>query len=185
MKEFPNITFDLTWRPFQLNPDMPSDGIERKKYLDLKFNGEENAKKIYDNIYNAGKEYGIHFQFNKITKTPNSFASHKLLALAYKYQKQSEVVEALFYEYFIEGVDIGNFNELIRISKQHKIFDTSVLNYLKSTDDNENLKNEEQHARHLGINAVPCFIINKEFVLMGAQDKKSFSDIFMKISNVD
>ena len=159
--------FDLVWRPFQLNPDMPVEGMERQQYLEVKFGGIEN---------------NIHFQFEKIVTTPNSFASHKLLAIAHRLNKQSSVVEALFYSYFIEGIDIGNMAQLIIIAKQHNIYDDTTLQYLKSDEDRDNLLAEELQARELGIKGVPCFIINRKFVLLGAHDKNKFLDIFNKIN---
>ena len=181
MEEFSYLKFDLVWRPFQLNPDMPKEGMDRQKYLELKFSGKENAKQTYASIYESGLKNNIHFQFTKITLTPNSFASHKLLALAHQYSKQSEVVETLFYAYFIEGINIGDLNQLIEIAKQHNIHNEHTLQYLQSDEDKESLLAEETHARELGIKGVPCFIVNKEFVLFGAQDKKKFLDIFNKI----
>lgn len=178
IKDFKKATFKLTWRPFQLNPNMHINGMDRKKYLEIKFNSIEKGKKIYQNIYDEGIRNHIYFQFDKILKTPNSFASHKLLALAHKYQKQTEIVETLFYDYFIEGVDIGNFDQLIRISKLHNIYNRDTLNYLKSNEDKESLLQEENHARELGIKGVPCFIVNKAFVLFGAQQKNDFLNIF-------
>ena len=102
--------------------------------------------------------------------------------MAFKFKKQTEVVETLFYDYFIEGVDIGNLDELIRIAKQHNLSSLDNFEYLRSNADSNNLLAEESHARELGITGVPCFIINKQFILFGAQDKKNFLDIFNKIS---
>jgi predicted DsbA family dithiol-disulfide isomerase len=174
--------FDLVWRPFQLNPDMPVEGMERQQYLEVKFGGKQKAKDTYQSIYNEGIENSIHFQFEKIVTTPNSFASHKLLAIAHRLNKQSSVVEALFYSYFIEGIDIGNMAQLIIIAKQHNIYDDTTLQYLKSDEDRDNLLAEELQARELGIKGVPCFIINRKFVLLGAHDKNKFLDIFNKIN---
>ena len=88
----------------------------------------------------------------KLKLHPNSFASHKLLALAYKLCKQTEIVETLFYYYFIEGVNIGEISEeLLKIAKQHNIYDKNTFNYLKSEEDNKNLLAEEAYARELGI----------------------------------
>ena len=185
INDFSSDNFYLIWRPFQLNPDMPLEGMERKKYLELKFGGKNNYKNIYENIYNVGLKNNIHFQFEKISKTPNSFASHKLLALAYKSKKQTQVVETLFYNYFIEGVDIGDIKELVRISKQHNIYQDDISIYLQSKEDRDNLLAEESHAKELGVTGVPCFIINKEFVLFGAQEKKNFLEIFNSINNVN
>jgi len=173
--------FELIWRPFQLNPDMPLDGMDRQKYLEIKFQSKEKANIIYESIYKAGLRKNIYFQFDKMSRTPNSFASHKLLALAHKSKKQTEVLETLFYEYFIEGIDIGNLDELIRISKQHNIYNSKTLRYLKSSEDTQNLLAEESHARELGIKAVPCYIINNKYVLFGVQNKSNFLKIFQKI----
>lgn len=181
--EFSDLNFILTWRPFQLNPDMPLEGMDRQKYLEKKFKGKAEAQKIYQSIHDEGLKNNIHFQFSKISITPNSFASHKLLALAYQSNKQTEIVESLFYEYFIEGIDISNHEELIKIAKLHNIYNKETSDYLKSDEDKENLLSEERHARELGIKGVPCFIINKELVLFGAQDKKIFVDIFNQIIN--
>ena len=160
---------------------MSIEGMDRQKYLEIKFNGKNKAKKVYQDIYKQGLACNIYFQFDKIKTTPNSFASHKLLALAHKFNKQTEIVESLFYDYFIEGIDIGNADELIRIAKLHRIYDLQTLTYLKSDEDKSNLLAEEKYARTLGIKGVPCFIINKELVIFGAQDKKNFLDIFEKI----
>ena len=115
---------------------MPLECMERQKYLDHKFSGKNNAKKVYDDIYQAGIEIGIYFQFDKIDFTPNSFASHKLLALAYKFNKQSEIMNSLFFSYFIEGKNIGNTEILVKIAKQHGIYNIQTLDYLISDEDN-------------------------------------------------
>ncbi len=183
MSDFSSGIFNLIWRPFQLNPDMPLIGIDRQKYLKLKFGSKEKAKNIYKKIYEIGLKNNIHFQFEKISLTPNSFASHKLLAIAFKMKKQTEVVETLFYDFFIEGIDIGNIKELTRIAIQHNIYDKNTTHYLRSIKDKKNLIAEESHARELGISGVPCFIINKKYVMFGAQDKNKFLEIFKKVSN--
>ena len=162
---------------------MPKNGMNRQKYLEYKFGGKKNAKEAYKSIYDAGLNNEIHFQFEKILTTPNSFPSHKLLALAHQFNKQTAVVETLFYAYFIEGIDIGDYDELLQVAKQHEIYDEYTLQYLKSDRDRNNLLAEETQARELGIQGVPCFIINKELVLFGAQDKKIFLDIFRTIAN--
>jgi predicted DsbA family dithiol-disulfide isomerase len=165
------------WRPFQLNPDMPLDGMDRQQYLNTKFGSEESARSVYQNVEDEGKKNKIFFQFNKITKTPNSFFSHKLLAYAHNKKKQTEVLELLFYKYFIEGEDIGNLDVLIKVSKDGDIYDEHIEKYIISEDDNESLLNEEKQAKNIGINSVPCFIFNKEIVVNGAQPTKNFIQI--------
>jgi len=159
-------------------------GMNRQKYLDLKFGNKDKAKKVYEIIYQAGKKNGIYFQFDKISITPNSFSSHKLLALAHKFNKQNEVIESLFFSYFIEGKNIGDKKVLNNIAKHYEFFNEQTTNYLFSDEDKENLNNEEKYASLLGVKGVPCFIINKELVLYGAKDKKNFISIFNSIINV-
>jgi predicted DsbA family dithiol-disulfide isomerase len=171
------------WRPFQLNPEMATDGIDRQKYLTAKFGGADHARSVYQRIEDEGKKNKIYFQFNKIAKTPNSFLSHKLLAYAHSKKKQTEVLELLFYKYFIEGEDIGSLDVLIRLSKDADIFDENIEKYLISKEDNDSLLNEEKQAKNIGINSVPCFIFNKEIVVNGAQPTKNFIQIINSLNN--
>ena len=156
---------------------MPKNGMQRELYLKTKFGNKEKADSIYKRIEDEGKLTNIYFQFSKIYKTPNSFLSHKLLAYANSKQKQDQVLELLFYEYFIEGNDIGDIKVLIQIAKQTKIYDNRIENYIISNQDTKNLINEELQARKIGISAVPCFIFNKEIVVSGAQPKEKFIEI--------
>ena len=171
------------WRPFQLNPEMPPDGMDRQQYLTFKFGNEDNARSVYQRIEDEGKKNKKYFQFNKITKTPNSFFSHKLLAYAHNKKKQTEVLELLFYKYFIEGEDIGSLNVLIQVSKDADIYDEHIEKYIISKEDNDSLLNEEKQAKNIGINSVPCFIFNKEIVVTGAQPTKNFNQIIDSLNN--
>ncbi|MDA1181147.1 MAG: DsbA family oxidoreductase [Proteobacteria bacterium] len=183
LENFNNYNFEIVWRPFQLNPEMPPDGMDRQQYLTFKFGNEDNARSVYQRIEDEGKKNKIYFQFNKITKTPNSFFSHKLLAYAHNKKKQTEVLELLFYKYFIEGEDIGILNVLIQVSKDADIYDEHIEKYIISKKDNDSLLNEEKKAKNIGINSVPCFIFNKEIVVSGAQPKKNFIQIIDSLNN--
>ena len=121
LKHFNDVKFEIIWRPFQLNPSMPKEGMKRDEYLNKKFGGKEKALKVYKEIEDSGKLVHIHFQFKKIKITPNSFLSHKLLAFAFNKKKQNEVLETIFFHYFIEGKDIGNLEIIIEIAKQETI----------------------------------------------------------------
>ena len=156
---------------------MPSGGMDRQQYLSTKFGSEDNANSVYQRIADEGEKNKIFFQFNKIAKTPNSFLSHKLLAYAHNKNKQTKVLELLFYKYFIEGEDIGSVNVLINVAKDADIYDENIEKYIMSAKDNDSLLNEEKHAKNIGINSVPCFIFNKEIVVNGAQPTKNFIQI--------
>ncbi len=177
------LKFKQTWRPFQLNPGMPPDGMDRQEYLISKFGSADAAKTIYDNIYEEGLKEGIDFNFDSIEVTPNSFNSHRLLAIAYEKKIQEKVLDDLFESYFLRGEDIGNPNILLSIAVNNAIEENEVKSYLSNKDNIEPLANEELQARKMGISSVPTFIINKQIVINGAQTSENFDLIFQKLSN--
>tara|TARA_B100000963_G_scaffold228652_1_gene199385 strand:+ start:126 stop:761 length:636 start_codon:yes stop_codon:yes gene_type:complete len=178
-----HLEFKQTWRPFQLNPSMAPDGMDRQEYLVSKFGSADAAKTIYDNIYEEGLKVGIDFNFDSIEVTPNSFNSHRLLALAYEKNIQIEVLDDLFESFFLKGEDIGNPNILLSIATNNSIDEDELKNYLSNKDNIEPLANEELQARKMGISSVPTFIVNKQIVINGAQTSENFELIFQKISN--
>ncbi|MAV81904.1 MAG: hypothetical protein CMI90_00390 [Pelagibacteraceae bacterium] len=181
IKKFNNEEFKITWRPFQLNPNMQADGMDRKEYLVSKFGSEDGAKTIYDNIFLEGQKEEIDFQFDLIKITPNSFNSHRLLALAYQKNIQNEMIEDLFKSYFIKGEDIGDPAVLLDIAIKYNIEEDDFKNYLMDKKNIEPLANEELQARKMGINSVPTFIVNQQLVINGAQSIENFELIFTKL----
>ncbi len=178
-----HVKFKQTWRPFQLNPNIPPDGMDRQEYLVSKFGSVDAAKTIYDNIYEEGLKEGIDFNFDLIEITPNSFNSHRLLALAYEKGLQEKVLDDLFESYFLKAEDIGDPNILLKIAVNNSIDENELKNYLSNQENIEPLANEELQARKMGINSVPTFIVNKQIVINGAQTSENFELIFQKLSN--
>ena len=181
IKKFNTEEFMITWRPFQLNPNMQADGMDRTEYLVSKFGSEDAAKTIYDNIFEEGEKEGIQFQFDDIKITPNSFNSHRLLALAYQKKIQDRMIEDIFQSYFIRGEDIGDPTVLLDIAIKHNIDEDEFKNYLMNKENIEPLANEEIQARKMGINSVPTFIVNQQIVINGAQSVDNFELIFTKL----
>ena len=112
----PDLLFDLTWRPFLLNPDMPRSGMARPDYVVRKFGGEERAKRLYASITDLGRREGIAFGFEKIRRTPSSIDAHRLVRYAAGFGHADQVVEALFAVHFTEGFDIGDQGVLIAVA---------------------------------------------------------------------
>ena len=181
ISKFPNEEFKITWRPFQLNPNMQADGMDRKEYLVSKFGSEDGANTVYESIHKEGLKEAVDFQFDKIQITPNSFNSHRLLALAYQKNLQNEIIEDLFQAYFLKGLDIGDPNTLLDIAKNHEINEDEFKQYLTDKSNIEPLANEEKEARKMGIKGVPNFIVNQQLVINGAQQEENFELIFSKI----
>lgn len=168
------VELEVAWRPFQLNPDMPSGGLDRKTYLETKFGGEQGAKRVYDNINEAGKTVDIPFDFPAIPKTPNTIKSHKLVDRSGREGCQDAVVEALFKAYFIDGQDIGDLDVLTDVGASAGMDAEALRAYLASDEDDDRIREEDNMARRMGVTGVPCFILNKKYAVSGAQDPDVF-----------
>ena len=174
----PDLTVDIAWHAFQLNPDMPDGGMDRKSYLASKFGSAARAASIYDDIELAGAGEGIAFAFDSIRRTPNTINAHRLILLAGKHDVQDAVVERLFQRYFLEGGDIGDIEQLVAIAAEAGIDETVTQDYLDSDEGVEEVANEDRQMRHIGVTGVPCFIIDKRYAVSGAQAPEVFQRIF-------
>ena len=183
LNKYKNLVIKQTWRPFQLNPGMPPDGMDRQEYLISKFGSSDAAKTVYENIYEEGVKEGINFNFDLIEVTPNSFNSHRLLALAYNANIQEKVLDDLFESYFLHGKDIGDPNILLQIAIKHNINAEEFKSYLSDQENIEPLANEAIQAKKMGINSVPTFIVNRQIVINGAQTSENFELIFEKLKS--
>jgi predicted DsbA family dithiol-disulfide isomerase len=174
----PEYRFQVGWRPFQLNPDMPRAGMERQQYLSLKFGGRERAFKIYAHVAKAGEDEGIAFRFQAIRRQPNTFDAHRLIRWAAAAGRQDAVVEALFRRYFEDGVDIGDRAALAAIAGAAGLDGAQVGAWLDEEKDSALVREEEAIARRMGIGGVPCFIVDRRFAVSGAQDPSVLVNVF-------
>ena len=177
-----NIEFDISYKPFQLDPTMPTDGVDRKRYIDRKF-GEDTAKEVGNKIREAGKPVGIEFNYENIIKTPNTLNSHRILKWAEKESKQEEALELLFYSYFTEGRDIGNNEELVKIAKKLGLNPKKIEKNLVSDIDIKEIELEEWSYRDLGIAGVPTYILEDNMIITGSQSSETFVNVFNKINS--
>lgn len=176
MRPQPELT--VRWRAFQLNPDMPRDGMERSRYLALKFGGAEAARAVYDQIREAGESESIDFAFDRIARTPNTVDSHRLIRFAGARGVQDGVVEALFQAYFLCGEDIGDFDVLTAAAIAGGLDENEVRAFLATDQEEEAVRAEDLAARRAGITGVPCFIFNRRHALPGAQPPEVFFQLF-------
>ena len=167
IKKFSNIKFDIHHIPFQLNPDMPAEGILRDKYLEIKFGGKDFAAPMYENMKLKAQESGINFNLEKIKKTPNTVLSHLLINLSEQFNLQHKIIEKIYHSYFIDGLDIGDINILINIAKQNKISESVFKDFINEKNI-ENVNSKILVAKEKEINGVPFFEIGKDFI-SGAQ----------------
>ena len=174
----PNITAEITWHPFQLNPEMPPDGIERQIYLKAKFGSSERAKDIYRAVDQASVCEKLDLQLDDIKRMPNSLQSHRLLHYARRHDKQDVVAENLFQSYFFYGIDIGSIAHLIKIAAESGLDGEDVRSYMESSEDIELVRGHDIQSRKLGVSGVPCFIIAEEYAISGAQESEVFLQVF-------
>ena len=167
LKKFSETKFEIEHAPFQLNPDMPKEGIERSKYLEIKFGGKEFAQPMYDQMTIEAKKESLNFNLDKIKKTPNTIFSHLLIELAQRKKIQNEIKEKIYQSYFIDGLDIGNKEILINIGKEFNI-KADLINDFFSTENIEKVNSYILVAKKKKINGVPFFEIGRDFV-SGAQ----------------
>ena len=164
----------VTWRPFQLNPTMPLDGMDRSAYLKAKFGSLEAFGQMKEQLLAAGEEEQIPFAFEKIQRTPNTFSAHRLVWHAAQQGKQDEVVEALFRVYFLEGKNIGDVKILTHMADEAGLDRTETETFLASDKGVVEVKDEEAVGRRLGIRGVPYFFFNGNMSLSGAQPPDIF-----------
>jgi predicted DsbA family dithiol-disulfide isomerase len=153
----------VRWTAFQLNPDAPREGWNRREYRAAKFGGIEVADRLQDRVVAAAAQEGLHFRFDLVQQTPNTFDAHRLIWLAGREGVQDAVVENLFRAYFIEGRNVGDRRVLSEIGESrglHMDFDTDLGVAEVSGD--------EERARAQGVSGVPTFFLNGEAVTSGA-----------------
>lgn len=170
LAERPDLDVQIGWRPFQLNPDMPLEGMDRQAYLAAKFGGETRAKRTYAPVLAAAEGEGIAIDYDRITKTPNTLASHRLIRWAAASNAQYQVVEQLFRRYFLEGEDISDNAVLVEVAREVGMDTGQIALWLAEGRDIDVIRNEDKVAREMGIRGVPCFIFDRRYALSGAQD---------------
>ncbi len=174
--------FDIRWRIFQLNPDMPSEGMDRKAYLEAKFGGPEGAKRVYGAIAEAAEADGLDIRFDLIDRTPNTMDAHRLIRWAASAGVQPQVVSQLFVRYFERGEDISDRDVLLEVAESAGMERDVVERLLSGDADLTELTREDTMARDMGVTGVPTFIIGNRYVLQGAQDTETWTKVIAEIN---
>jgi len=171
----------VAWHPFQLNPDMPEDGVDRSEYLERKFGGRSTD--IYARVSAVGAQVGIPFAFDKVTRQPNTIASHSLIMLARDAGLQDAVVEALFRAYFVDGRDLTANETLSEIACAAGLSKEDVVACLASAQARQNVQAEDSQARSINVEGVPFFVFNRRYAVSGAQDPEVLAGAMLNAEN--
>ena len=166
----PDIIPELLWRPFLLNPDIPPNGVSRAEFIARKFGGEDRARRLQNALTDLGRAEGIGFRFDLMGRVPSSINAHRLVRYAVREGLGEMMVEALFYAYFADGVDIGDVIRLATVAGRVGLDPHAALAFLRSGEEAEAVHTENLRAHRLGVNGVPCFIIAGQQAIAGAQE---------------
>lgn len=165
----PDHPFIVEWHPFQLNPEMPVGGMDRRAYLENKFGGKDRAIQAYLPVVEHAKKAGLDINLEAIARTPNTLDAHRLIHWAGIEGRQTPVVAALFSAYFKQGRDIGDHDVLADIADMAGMDAALVRRLLKTDEDTQNIRDRDAHARNTGVKSVPTFIVASQHAVPGAQ----------------
>lgn len=177
----PDHPFVIEWHPFQLNPDMPEGGMDRREYLERKFGGKEGAVRAYAPVVEHAEKAGLNIDFEAMKRTPNTLDAHRLIHWAGIEGKQNQVVDALFIAYFVQGRDIGDHEVLADIADSVGMDAAVVLKLLKSDADRDDIRQRDTHSREMGVNSVPTFIVANQHAVPGAQPPELWAQVIGEI----
>ena len=174
------LSFDISWKPYELHPEIPSNGYDKQLYMDQKF-GSSRGNHVYDEIVSNGKDLEFDFNFSKTKRIPNTFLAHRLIWYAEQKNVQNELSEALFYAYFTDGKDVGSVQVLARIASDIGLDKSEVTTFLESDTGAKEVENQKLDSIERSIGAVPTYIINDQYLIQGGQQTKTFMAFLRQI----
>lgn len=169
--------FAVVWRPFELNPDMPREGMDRRAYRVAKFGSLERSRALDARLEAVGAGVGIGFAFERIARTPNTFDAHRLIDFAQREGAGEAVVEALFRRYFEGGEDVGRHEVLLDVARAAGLDAGAVGAMLAGDAGAAEVRAAEDEAWRLGITGVPMFVIDGRPRIAGAQDAGTVAEV--------
>lgn len=161
--------FEIEWHPFQLNPDMPAQGIDRRTYLEMKFGDTDAILKVHEPIVERAESLGLPLNLAAIERSPNTLNAHRLIHWAGLEGRQTAAVSSLFKAYFQQGRDIGQDEALLDIAQQIEMDREMTRRLLASDADIDDIRARDANARAKGVNGVPTFIVANQHAISGAQ----------------
>lgn len=171
----------VRWRPFMLDPTIPPEGLDRQDYMLAKF-GPERLKTIHDPLIAAGEELGVPYNFDAITRTPNTLDAHRLIRWSHTVERQHQTAERLFMAYWNEGLDVSDRDVLARCAGEAGINAAQIRALLDSEQDVAETRAEIEHAGKIGVTGVPTFILGQSYALVGAQSPEVLADAIGRVA---
>ncbi len=178
----PQYEARVTWRPFELNPELPPEGVERSAYLAARLGGAERVAEAQAELMRQGAASGIEFRFDLMTRMPNTRRSHLLIAHAARSGRQTAVKERIMHAYFEQGCDIGDIEELVRLGVEAGLAERESRSALVLRSGQDGVVAAERHAGVLGITGVPTFVFDGQYTISGAQEVGTLTRVFDQVA---
>ena len=159
----------LRWRPYQLYPNMPREGMDRARYLEARYGADADTARVPRRIEEEARAVGLTLNFPAIETMPNTFQAHRLLEYAALYGQQHQLAEVLFDYYFCSGRDVGDADVLAEAAEAVDLESTGVRNYLSGSAGTDAVREQLARAVEVGVSGVPCYLLAGRFALPGAQ----------------
>jgi predicted DsbA family dithiol-disulfide isomerase len=182
LQQHPDHPFAIQWHPFQLNPDMPPEGVAKRAYLEAKFGGKARVDAIHERLREVARNAGVDMDPDKPQRMPNTLDAHRLIHWAGIEAVQSAVVTALMRAYWVEGRDIGDHETLADIAGESGMDRAATLRLLQSDADAEDILARDQDARQKGVSAVPTFLVAQQYVVSGAQPTETWDKVIAELT---
>ena len=178
----PDHPFQIQWHPFQLNPDMPPEGVAKRAYLEEKFGGKDRVDAVHERLREVARGAGVDMDPDKPKRMPNTLDAHRLIHWAGIEGVQSPVVTALMRAYWVEGRDIGDRETLADIAGENGMDRDATLRLLQSDADADDIQARDEDARRKGVTAVPTFLIAQQYVVSGAQPPETWEKVIAELA---
>ncbi|HST76398.1 MAG TPA: DsbA family oxidoreductase [Acetobacteraceae bacterium] len=162
------LRFSVHWNPFQLNPEMPREGVDRRAYRMAKFGSWERSQELDARVAEAASAVGLTFHLDRLQRTPNTVDAHRLVWLAGEAGVQDAVMEAVFRAYFTEGGDLGDRQLLADCAAAAGMQRDAVLGFLAGEELELEVRDADRVAREAGVNGVPSFFLDGYGLFSGA-----------------
>lgn len=172
-----DLPFEIAWRPFRLNPELPAEGMDRAAYLEAKFGRGDRIQGMHASMQRLGAELGLEFHFDRIQRTPNTLTAHRLVRLADRQSRADALAERLYAAYFRDGLDIGQTETLVELAEAAGLDRGEAKRFLDSDEELQTVAAMDAVARQ-NINGVPFFVFDRRYSLAGAQDPQAFLPVF-------
>ncbi len=182
LENFDSQPVEITWHPFQLDPTIPAEGLDKEEYFINKFGSKERIEPMFQRVVGVGEQAGIKFDFEKMPKAINTIPLHKMLHIAREEGTQIELEEKFFKAYFTDGIDFSEKEQLIAFMEGFGWNREKTESILANEEITYHVTQEIRHFQNLGVSGVPFFILNNKYAISGAQPTSVFLETLTKVA---